>query len=252
MADIPSQNTLRSQTKAKSPKKTDLDVAMQAAMRLQPHEREAMARHLLGTEPHHGDGVDNDVVARNRAGLKDYPKNNTGKMPKLKQDIVKMFGEDDTLTDEFKEAAADLWVEHLQNATLRDALEAIYRLDPQLYSLMFLDENTEARIEYYASKIDQLEAGIHKQLQERNYWLRQRRSTGLHEDVIHERPHRQRRSLSEDDFRNDEDFVADEQPKQKSGRIDLYESTLKRSIQTADYKSSPVSALTEAWELKNK
>ena len=254
----------------------------QALERFQLLNANQKQRHLeqiqkaMGLSSHQSDGVSNDVAAANRAKLKSYPRSNTGKMPELSKKVRKMFDgveDEQHLTDEFKEAATEIFeaaVEDraqimMENATIRDVMESIFRTDPAYFSLMFLEEgsNVEAQIEHYAARIDDLEQGIAVQLQERNRLLRQRAAdlqelADLKEDVViqqNERPaRRRRRSLTEDAFENGDDMLfANEEPHQpRSGdRMAVYESHLQKSILTSDFKSSPVSGLTEAWRLKD-
>jgi hypothetical protein len=168
--------TLKNQTKSKSPKKTDLEAATRAMLKLNPEDRERVAKELCGLSSHEGgDGV-GDVAKKNRDSLRPGGGTTSGdkKMPKLKIKEVDAFLESSLgpdLSPEFKERASEVFHAAISKASARAALEEIFNSDP-IFSLLFADDEQIDVAQGLAERIEYLQ-GVCEELEQENQSLRE-------------------------------------------------------------------------------
>jgi hypothetical protein len=129
--------------------------ALEVLMHLAPEERR---KHLdtlqKSLRDHHNDGVSDGAAERNRQSVKNAQKSK--KMPTLNKTIKAMFDEDEALSEEFKEAATELFEQTVLRTSAAEALHELMRRDPYL-SLMFGDDDYLEEVAAWSAKVEHLE-----------------------------------------------------------------------------------------------
>lgn len=157
------------------------------------------------------------------------------KMKKINPKVKAMFDGQDNLSDEFKQAATEVFEQAIASKRLSECLSEMCREDPIL-SLAFADQGTVDICDALAWKIEELEAECAK-WEEANQELREARMVsqmGLAEEVLYNNPpsrsSRRRVSLNDNFSENDDaEFMGEDNKQYIDPKMKSYSDAIKRT-----------------------
>jgi hypothetical protein len=234
----PAADTLKDATKSKGPKKTDLEVAMDAMMRLSDDEKKQVSDKCLGLEKHASDADG----SRSRKSLK--PKGGTTigaiDMPTLTAAVKRIFANE---SEEMQTNLAELLSTTVGALSCKEVFEAVLGSDDPLFSLLFVDDTTAERIEELTDRSSWLSEQceiIDAENQELREDLMLRQIAEMQqikeEVLIHADPFRPSRRTKTSRLESDlyepmnEDGLWAEQHGTADPKMRLYENAVRRSV----------------------
>jgi hypothetical protein len=144
-----------------------------------------------------------DYSEQNRTSLKDAQKKKKP-MPKLSKDIVSMFNSDESLSEDFKERAIEVFENAVGVASARAFLLEVFESDP-IFQLMFADDDIIDRCQLMSDRILELEASC-RSIELENAMLMRESALIIDEEVLFPSSPRSTRRSSRnlsDDFEAD-------------------------------------------------
>ena len=212
----------------------------------------------MGLEPHDkGDGVPSGTAEKNRQSLKDTQKDKSDKMPRISPKVRAMFDGDETLTDEFKQAATEVFEDAVSRRTAMDRVLELLTSNPEL-KLIFATDDQLDLVERMSEQVSELEESIAERDQERRLLLRKEslRREALREEALYSTHSQQERRRSTHALENSL-YEVDEGNRQLFGETSSPHGSMRRYVEALDRSTRNVDrhgdneSLLETWKLNN-